>query len=155
MQARRAIMTVVVLSVLGVSALAYLGEKGELPPPLVPAYGFLASLVASASEAISPAPAISGDRADAGPASARKKQTAPLSSGQLGAPLVNGKFVTECGAPDGMKVVVKVTVKMGRATEAAATTDPQNGAVATCVEKATREMQWDISPRTQRATVTY
>ncbi len=54
-----------------------------------------------------------------------------------------------------MKVSVKVTVKMGRAVDVAATTDPPNTAVAACVEKATRGMQWDVSPKTQRATVTY
>jgi hypothetical protein len=54
-----------------------------------------------------------------------------------------------------MKVVVQVTVKMGRAVAVAATTDPSNAAVASCVEKATREMQWDVSPKTQHATVTY
>jgi hypothetical protein len=48
-----------------------------------------------------------------------------------------------------------VTVKMGRAVAVTAKTDPNNPAVASCVEKATREMQWDVSPKTQHATVTY
>ena len=54
-----------------------------------------------------------------------------------------------------MKVVVKVAVKTGRAVGVSATTDPANPAVASCVEKALREMQWDVSPKTQHLTVTY
>jgi hypothetical protein len=50
---------------------------------------------------------------------------------------------------------VKVTVKMGRPVDVTVKTDPANGAVASCVQKATREMQWDVSPKTQHATVTY
>ena len=54
-----------------------------------------------------------------------------------------------------MKVIVKVTVKMGRPVGVAVTTDPPNAAVASCVEKATREKQWDSSPKSQSATVTF
>lgn len=82
-------------------------------------------------------------------------QTAPLSSAQLGAPLVHGRFVSECGAPDDMKVVVKVTVKKGHAVAVAVTTQPPNAAVKACVEKATRAKEWDVSPKIQHATVTY
>ena len=96
------------------------------------------------------------DAGDAGPAVARRTtQTAPLSSAQLAEPLVHGRFVSECGAPDDMKVSVKVSIKKGRAVAVAVTTTPANAAVASCVEKATREKEWDVSPRTQRVTVTY
>jgi hypothetical protein len=83
------------------------------------------------------------------------RQTGPLSSAQLGAPLVHGTFVTECGADDAMKVTVKVSVKNGHAVSVAVKTDPTNPTVAACIEKATREMQWDVSPRTDQVTVTY
>jgi hypothetical protein len=83
------------------------------------------------------------------------RQAAPLSSAQLGAPLVRGTFVTTCGAPDTMKVVVKATVKMGHATDVKVTTDPPNSEIAACVEHATRAMQWDISPKAEHVTVTY
>jgi len=161
MQPRRTVSTLLMLltiSVLGVAALSFLASRGRLPPALAEAYGTVASLASSASDAFS-APRTASDRPDAGDAGSvaarRTTQAAPLSSAQLGAPLVHGKFVSECGAPDDMKVVVKVTVKMGHAVAVAATTDPANAAVASCVEKATREMQWDVSPKTQRATVTY
>src|SRR5579864_262327 len=52
------------------------------------------------------------------------RQTAPLSSAQLGAPLVHGTFVGPCGAPDNMKVVVNVAVKMGHATKVSVTPLP-------------------------------
>jgi hypothetical protein len=91
--------------------------------------------------------------ADAGPIA--RRQAAPLSSAQLGAPLVHGTFVTACGAPDDMKVVVKVAVKMGHAVSVTANTDPSNPTVAACIERATRELQWDISPHTDKVTVSY
>jgi hypothetical protein len=84
-----------------------------------------------------------------------RRQTAPLSSAQLGAPLVHGTFVSACGAPDDMKVVVNVTVKMGHAVQVTATTQPSNPAVASCIERRTRELSWDISPKTDHVTVTY
>jgi hypothetical protein len=157
MQTRHAVLTLLALAAAGAGALAFLGSRGALPGPLGDAYDTVASLAASAADPFS-APrtaAAAADAGDAGSASARKTQATPLSSAQLGAPLVHGRFVTECGAPDDMKVVVKVTVKMGRAVAVDVTTDPASAGVASCVEKATREKQWDVSPRTQRATVTY
>jgi hypothetical protein len=158
MGTRRAIVGLLVIGVTAVGALSFLGSRGKLPPALAGAYGTVAALASSASEVLA-APHPTGDGADAGDAGPvvvhRTTQAAPLSSAQLGAPLVHGKFVSDCGAPEDMKVVVKVTVKMGRAVAVTAKTDPNNPAVASCVEKATREMQWDVSPKTQHATVTY
>jgi hypothetical protein len=84
-----------------------------------------------------------------------RRQTAPLSSAQLGAPLVHGAFVSACGAPDDMKVIMKVSVKMGRAVDVAAETRPPNPVVESCLERKARELQWDISPKTDHVTVTY
>ncbi len=158
MHLRQTVLTLLFLAVVGVAALAFLGSRGSLPPALAEAYGTVAALASSASESLSASRGAEGapDAGDAGTASVRHTtQAAPLSSAQLGAPLVHGRFVSECGAPDDMKVVVKVTVKTGRAVAVAATTDPANAAVADCVEKAIRQMQWDASPKTQHATVTY
>jgi hypothetical protein len=158
MQIRHAVLTLFALAVVGVGALAFLGSKKKLPPQLAEAYGTVAALASSASDAFSTPPAAS-DRPDAGearPVSVRRvTQTAPLSSAQLAEPLVHGKYVSECGAPDTMKVSVKVSIKKGRAVTVAVTTDPENAAVAACVEKATREKEWDVSPKTQHVTVTY
>ena len=158
MTTRQTVLALLSLSVIGVGALAFLGSKGSLPPALAGAYGTVAALASSASEAFE-APRTGPDGPDAGDGGAaivhRTTQTAPLSSAQLGAPLVHGKFVSDCGAPDTMKVVVKVTVKQGHAVAVAVTTDPTSAAVAACVDKATREKQWDVSPRSQQLTVTY
>ena len=157
MQTRHAVLMLLVLCAVAAGAFALLGSRGTLPETLADAYGTVAALASSASDVFS-APRTASDGADAGDAGSgarRTTQAAPLSSAQLGAPLVHGKFVTECGAPDNMKVVVKVTVKSGRAIAVDVTTAPENPAVASCVEKATRDKQWDVSPKTQHATVTY
>jgi len=101
------------------------------------------------------APDASGDvvRPDAG--ILQHKQAAPLSSAQLGAPLVHGSFVSACGAPENMKVVVKVTVQKGRATDVNVDTDPPDTAVCRCVDDAIRQLRWDISPKKQQLTVRY
>jgi hypothetical protein len=126
---------------------------GRLPFS-APSLEKLASSVASWTSPPPPAP-IPGASASADAAPPVRRQTAPLSSAQLGAPLVHGTFVTACGAPERMKVVVNATVKMGRAAGVTVTTDPPDPAVAACVERATRGLQWDISPKTDHVTVTY
>jgi hypothetical protein len=158
MQTRHAILTLFALAVVGIGSLAFLGSKKKLPPQLEDAYGTVAALASSASEALatSHTAADGPDAGDAGPAIVRRTtQTAPLSSAQLAEPLVHGRFVSECGAPDTMKVAVKVSIKKGRAVAVAVTTTPANAAVASCVEKATRDKEWDVSPKTQHVTVTY
>lgn len=84
-----------------------------------------------------------------------RRQTAPLSSAQLGAPLVHGRFVNACGAPDTMKVVVKVKVRLGHAEDVDVQTTPPDARIAACISQATRALQWDISPAAGRVTVRY
>jgi hypothetical protein len=84
-----------------------------------------------------------------------RRQTAPLSSAQLGAPLVHAPFVAACGASDDMKVVVTLAVKLGHASEVTAKTVPPNPVVEGCVERAVRDLHWDSSPMTGHLTVTY
>lgn len=114
----------------------------------------LASSVAAwASSSLNPPSPSAVPSADGG--ATIRRQTAPLSSAQLGAPLVHGTFVSACGAPDDMKIVVNIAVKMGRAVSVAVTTQPPNPAVAECIERSTRDLQWDVSPKTDHVTVTY
>jgi hypothetical protein len=162
MQTRHAVLGLLVLSVGAGAAFAYLGWRRRLPPALADAYGNVATLASAAASLAAPVVGAAPDSSatpDAGDAGAvvfrPTTQTAPLSSAQLGAPLVHGKFVSECGAPDDMKVVVKVTVKKGHAVAVTVTTEPANAAIASCVRKATRAKLWDVSPATQHATVTY
>jgi hypothetical protein len=97
---------------------------------------------------------------DAGPVDAAadvavKVQAGPLSSAQLSAPLYHVTFLAECGAPADMKVTVKVTVKMGRATDAHATADPRNPVVEGCIERAIQDLRWDPSRKSSTVTVHY
>jgi hypothetical protein len=114
---------------------------------LTHAWEGLASTDTSASASSSVA---SGDAGLAG-----RPRVAALSSAQLGAPLVHGTFVTACGAPTDMKVVVKVSVKMGRAVDVKVTTDPPDPVIAACIDKAARDLQWEVSRKTDHVTVTY
>jgi hypothetical protein len=84
-----------------------------------------------------------------------RRQRAPLSAAQLGAPLLHGPFVPACGAPDSMKVTVQVAVKAGRATEVHAQSIPANPVIEGCVERAVRDLRWDISPQMGHVTVHY
>jgi hypothetical protein len=103
-----------------------------------------------------PPPGTTGTRTAASDAGVPvHRQATPLSNTQLGAPLVHGAFVTACGAPDNMKVVVTLAVRMGHAVDVTVKTRPPDPVVVSCVEHATRDLQWDISPKTGRVTVTY
>lgn len=143
------------LAVLG--AIAIIGAAAtHRSPQLERTWGTFASSVAALPSAFA---GPSAERADASAslpdAASQRRQSAPLSSAQLGAPLVHGGFVSACGAPPDMKVVVKATVRMGHAVEVAVTTQPPSPTVASCVEKAARSLRWDISPKTEKVTVTY
>lgn len=96
-----------------------------------------------------------GPGVDAGAGKKTRPQAAPLSSAQLGGPLVDGKYVTACGATADMKVVVKVTVKLGRATDVDVQTDPPDTAVSRCVQDAIESKRWDASSKTDHVTVRY
>jgi hypothetical protein len=120
-------------------------------------WGTVASAVGSAVVAPSSSAPQTDDAADAAAEAEAMphRQTAPLSSAQLGAPLVHGAFVTSCGAPDNMKVVVKADVRLGRAVNVTVKTDPPSLAISSCIERATRDLQWDVSPKTGHVTVRY
>jgi hypothetical protein len=149
---------VIVAAIIILTGVAVVGSAAtNRLPKLTRAWGTLASSVASSLAPSSSRSAPSGDgggaSGDAG--GMPHRQTGPLSSAQLGAPLVHGAFVSACGAPDNMKVVVDVGVKFGRAVSVIVKTRPPNRSVAACVERATRELQWDVSPKTDHVTVTY
>jgi hypothetical protein len=160
MQARTPVLALFTVTVIGgFVAFMYLGSHKRLPPSLVGAYGQVETLASSASKTLAPLappeppPTVAVVDAEAPPP--RVHQTAPLSSAQLSEPLVHGRYVTECGAPDDMKVVVKVTVRSGRAIAVDVATKPPNAKVASCVKAATKAKEWDVSPSTQHATATY
>jgi hypothetical protein len=61
-----------------------------------------------------------------------------LTKAQLAAPLSNAAFLGSCGAPDDMKVTVRVAMRMGRAVGVTVTTDPRSPAIASCIDGAAR-----------------
>jgi eukaryotic-like serine/threonine-protein kinase len=78
-----------------------------------------------------------------------------LTDAQLSAPLRHASFVVSCGAPDDMKVTVRVAVRMGRAVGVTATTNPPNGGVAGCVDRSVRGLRWAESAKTDFITTNY
>jgi hypothetical protein len=118
---------------------------GSSVAPLLSSFGARSPELAQADAGIS--------KGDAG--APARRQTAPLSSAQLGAPLVHGPFVAACGASDDMKVIVTLAVKLGHASEVTVKTVPPNPVVEGCVERAVRDLRWDISPAAGHLTVTY
>jgi hypothetical protein len=153
-QERRTGRTIVVLAVFVVVTVA-LAATGRLPA-LAQAWEEVASSVA-ASRWFPGSSSATGDAgAPGGDAGAKMhRQAAPLSSAQLGAPLVHGAFVSACGAPDDMKIMVTMAVKMGRAVDVTVSTTPPDPTVASCIERATRDLQWDVSPHVGHVSVKY
>jgi hypothetical protein len=83
-------------------------------------------------------------------------QDAPdLTNAQLSAPLRHASFISSCGAPDDMHVTVRVAVKMGRAVGVTVSTNPPNGGVAACIDRAVRGLQWPQSPKADFVTTSY
>ncbi|MGA7122019.1 MAG: hypothetical protein WBY94_18060 [Polyangiaceae bacterium] len=78
-----------------------------------------------------------------------------LTDNQLSAPLRHASFVVSCGAPDSMKVTVRVAVRMGHAVGVTVTTTPPNGGVSACVDRAVRGLRWAESAKTDFITTTY
>jgi hypothetical protein len=152
---RRGIMRAsrVAVALIAVSAIAVVGlaMTGRLPW-VAREWSAMASALAAAS---GDGGAGDGGVADAGVDAATKVQAGPLSSAQLTAPLYHVTFLTECGAPPDMKVVIKASVNMGRAIEVQATTDPADPRIETCIEQATRNLRWPASKRTEKVTVRY
>jgi hypothetical protein len=154
---RRAL--VVVLALLAVLAAgAALTATGRLPF-LVHAWGtlpFASSAEASAGASASAAPLPDDAGASKGEAGATPRpQTAPLSSAQLGAPLVHGTFVTACGAPDDMKVQVRVAVRMGAPVGVTIATTPPNAGISACIDRAVRGLRWPQNAKTDFVTTNY
>ncbi len=80
---------------------------------------------------------------------------ADLTNAQLGGPLKNATFISGCGAPDSMKVTVKVAVKMGRAVGVSVYTSPPNGAVSSCVDRHVRGLSWPANAKMDFVTTQY
>ena len=78
-----------------------------------------------------------------------------LTNAQLRGPMANGGFVSGCGAPNDMKVTVRVAVKNGHAVGVSVATNPPNGGVASCVDRHVRGLSWPTSPKLDSFTTVY
>jgi len=78
-----------------------------------------------------------------------------LTNAQLSGPLRNASFVPACGAPDDMKVVVRVAVKMGSPIGVTVTTNPPSNGVAACIDRSVRGLRWPANAKTDFVTTSY
>jgi hypothetical protein len=77
-----------------------------------------------------------------------------LTNAQLAAPMQRLN-VGACGAPNDMKVVVRVAVKQGRAVGVSIVTQPQNPSVAACIDRSVRGLSWPPHPKMDSFTTVY
>jgi hypothetical protein len=78
-----------------------------------------------------------------------------LTNAQLAGPLRHAAFVTGCGAPDDMKVTVRVAVRMGVPIGVTVSTNPPNNGIAACIDRAVRGLRWQANPKTDFVTTSY
>jgi hypothetical protein len=78
-----------------------------------------------------------------------------LTNAQLAAPLRHAQFVVTCGAPDDMKVQVRVAVRMGVPIGVTVVTTPPNGAIAACIDRSVRGIRWAANGKTDFVTTNY
>ncbi len=78
-----------------------------------------------------------------------------LTNAQLSGPLRNASFVPSCGAPDDMKVTVRVAMRMGVPIGVTVVTQPASGGVAACIDRAVRGLRWPASAKTDFVTTSY
>jgi len=84
------------------------------------------------------------------------EQSGPdLTNAQLAGPLRHAAFVTACGAPDDMKVQVRVAVRMGVPIGVSVQTTPSSGGVASCIDRAVRGLRWQANAKTDFVTTNY
>jgi hypothetical protein len=78
-----------------------------------------------------------------------------LTNAQLAGPLRHAAFVTSCGAPDDMKVQVRVAVRMGAPVGVTVQTTPPNAGIAGCIDRAVRGLRWPANGKTDFVTTNY
>jgi hypothetical protein len=78
-----------------------------------------------------------------------------LTDSQLAGPMKSASFITGCGAPDSMKVTVKVAIKNGRAFGVSVYANPPDPKVQSCVAGAVRNISWPSNPKMDSFITTY
>lgn len=84
-----------------------------------------------------------------------KQGAADLTDAQLSGPMRSGAFAGECGAPDSMKVTVKVAIKTGRAVGVSVSTSPPDPDIAGCIDRYVRTFSWPSSSKMDSFTTAY
>lgn len=84
-----------------------------------------------------------------------RKAEPDLTDDQLSRPMHSGAFVGECGAPDRMKVTVKVAIRRGRAAGVSVSTSPPDPDIAGCIDRYVRTFSWPSSGKMDSFTTTY
>ena len=84
-----------------------------------------------------------------------RKADPDLTDAQISGPMRNGSFVGECGAPDAMKVTVKVAIKQGRPAGVSVSTSPPDPDIAGCIDRYVRTFSWPSSSKMDSFTSTY
>ena len=84
-----------------------------------------------------------------------KQGGADLTDAQISGPMRSGAFVGECGAPDSMKVTVKLAIKTGRAAGVSVSTSPPDPDIAGCIDRYVRTFSWPSSSKLDSFTTTY
>jgi hypothetical protein len=77
-----------------------------------------------------------------------------LTNAQLAAPMQRLN-VGACGAPDSMKVTVRVAVRNGRAVGVSVYTNPSDPGVAACIDRTVRGFSWPPHPKMDSFTTVY
>lgn len=83
------------------------------------------------------------------------RATPDLTDAQIAGPMHSGGFVGECGAPDNMKVTVKVAIKQGHAAGVSVSTSPPDPDIAGCIDRYVRTFSWPSSSKMDSFTTTY
>jgi hypothetical protein len=78
-----------------------------------------------------------------------------LSDVDLAGPMKQPSFLGDCNVPDSMHVKVQVAIRDGAPIGATVRTDPDDPAVADCVDKAVRALTWPPSKRRDSLTTEY
>lgn len=78
-----------------------------------------------------------------------------LTNAELTGPLTASSFVAACGAPESMRVTVRVVVRRGRAVGVSVRTTPRDDAVVRCVDAHVRGLRWPSSPFVDAVTTTH
>ncbi len=78
-----------------------------------------------------------------------------LNDAQLAGPMKNASFLGSCGAPDSMKVTVKVAIKNGRAVGVSVYPNPADVRVASCIAGHVRGLSWPANAKMDSFTTNY